>query len=362
MLRLSSPADGLCLSLSNWYALSAKSEYGKLRLRKDSISAKTSTFALCSFNCSTRERAAVLTGAAELVDDPKLKRQLRRCAQRLETCAATQRVHIRRYQHQASELFHLNRRDCHSRLCPLSEARRAKRLLREAQAWFGWIAGVRPNTVLLFLTLTSKNAPVGNSGTETFDPSRRMLLRHQAALKTFFSSSRLREAILGHLTNIECSFSKSDGQFTVHWHSHSILVVEQAALRDHRYLRQAELVRRWRRALKADYNPIVDIRRLRARTGDATGQDAITAGLREAIKYTLAPGAFVDGVRHDYLCNPRCLLAFYVAAHRRRLMSCGGVVATAKQRVSRDRRAAAKAHQAAAAATALATHPSAYSG
>jgi hypothetical protein len=188
----------------------------------------------------------------------------------------------------------------------------------------------------------------GECGADIYTPSRHMLYRHQAGLKTLFNYFRLREATLGHLTNIECDFSTIDGQLTAHWHSHSLLVVDKKALSDHRYVRQAEYVALWRRALRVDYNPIVDVRVVRNRDGDSTLPTAQTRGVRECLKYALDPTGFFDHTSGQPRVEPRAALAFLFAVYRRRLLSFGGLVAEARKHERRQRRAEALARKTAA--------------
>lgn len=265
-----------------------------------------------------------------------LRRFIANKAKRQETCAAMQHHRIVTPRGQPSFVASSNSRACHQRDCMPCEAKRANALARDTIELFDYVWEISPRARVLMLTLTSCSRPL--------DQAHAMLADHQKALKAFWKYERLLSATLGHFTNIEVTFPENNGRTTVHFHSHSLVVVERGALSDHRYIRQAEYVALWQRALKAAYKPVVDIRAIRSRDGLSTDPDSIRGAVREVCKYCLDTSTYLHHENGHVFARPEVALAFAVATHRRRLTSMDRIFLEAKKLRAKRRKAERQSH------------------
>lgn len=257
-------------------------------------------------------------------------------AKRLETCAATQYDRLITPKDGPSFVASSNQRACQIRgLCMGCEARRAAALAADMADLFPYIWDIAPGCRALMLTLTSRNRPLAET--------RAMVLDHQKALKAFFGYHRVLTSTLGHVGNIEIDFTEKRGTITAHVHSHHIVMVEAEALSDHRYIRQAEYVALWQRALKAPYKPIVDIRAIKGPDG-SSDTHAVRNALREVCKYCLDTDGFIHHAGNHMLVSPEVAVAFAVATHRRRLTSMDRIFMAARKRRATARKADAHTH------------------
>jgi plasmid rolling circle replication initiator protein Rep len=229
-----------------------------------------------------------------------------------------------------------NNRACANRLCVSCESKRANELAQDTAELFDYIWQLNPSARVLMLTLTSRNRPL--------DQTRAMLLDHQKALKAFWSYQRLTTATLGHFTNIEIDFEKKKGVITAHVHSHSLPVVEAGALSDQRYIRQAEYVALWQRALQVSYKPIVDIRAIKNRDGHSTDPVTIRGAVREVCKYCLDTHGFIEHENGHLRVEPKVAVAFALAVHRRRLTSMDRIFLAAKKLRAQTRTTPSEPH------------------
>jgi len=286
---------------------------------------------------SSMAMAEALRQGSLLLPQGPARRKVSLWAKRTRSCAITNYARIVTRPGEASFIMRSNKRACHGRCCPACEAKRANAAVDELTTLLDSILDNSPGSKPLMLTLTSKNRPVGNSGAELYQASRAMLLDHQRALKAFFAYKRVQSAILGHVTSIECDFATLNGQLTVHWHSHSLLITAPGALSDHRYIRQAEWCRLWGRALGVPYTPIVDIRTIKASNGTSTDRAALKRAAKEVLKYAFD----TDIYRHEnraVAVDPRVAVAFAVASYRRRLVSMDRIFLDAKRRLRAARK------------------------
>lgn len=143
---------------------------------------------------------------------------------------------------------------CRCRLCSNCQWRRSlfwrARFFQALPSIMAEYAGHVP----LFLTLTVKNCPVeelGDTVTLIRDAWNRLKGRR------FFKDS-----VAGWIRAVEVTRGK-DGN--AHPHCHIILLVHPYMMSGRGYVTQSQWAEHWRTALKADYTPIVDIRRISER-------------------------------------------------------------------------------------------------
>jgi plasmid rolling circle replication initiator protein Rep len=137
----------------------------------------------------------------------------------------------------------------------------------------------------LLLTLTIRNVPVESlkEGCRTLLDGFRRLTNSKTRLGRLWPAT-------GWIRALEVTFPR-EGE--AHPHLHVLAAVRPSYFKGGNYVSQAEWVRRWREAARLDYDPVVDVRRVKplnlpenalpAELSEALG------GLREVSKYIVKP-------------------------------------------------------------------------
>ncbi|MEQ1670151.1 MAG: protein rep [Hyphomicrobium sp.] len=278
---------------------------------------------------STLAASEALWKAANNLPRGRLRTFIAKKAQRTEACGAMAFHRLVTKPGQPSFVASSNSRACSNRHCVSCEAKRANQLAQDTIELFDYVWKLYPGARVLMLTLTARNRPL--------EQTRAMLLDHQRALKVFWSFKRIVDACLGHFTNIEVDFERRNGKIFAHVHSHSLVATAPGALSDHRYIRQAEYVALWQRALRVSYKPIVDIRAIKSRDGLSTDPSSIRGAVREACKYCLDTEGFIEHENGHLRVDPQVVVAFALAVHRRRLTSMDRIFNDAKKLRAKER-------------------------
>jgi len=192
---------------------------------------------------------------------------------------------------------------CRVRLCPVCQWRRSMkhkaRLLERLPA----IQSRYPKHRWLFLTLTVRNCPVEQLRDEIKRLTRGFtnLRRH----KNF--------PAVGWIRTVEVTRGK-DG--SAHPHLHVLLLVPPSYFRGGSYLKTADWVRLWRKAMRLDYDPVVDVRTVKPNT--RRGKNALESAIAEIAKYSTKPGQLTE--------DDEWLRVYAEQTHRLRFVDSGGVL------------------------------------
>jgi plasmid rolling circle replication initiator protein Rep len=167
-----------------------------------------------------------------------------------------------------------------------------------------------PTHRFIFLTLTVKNCPL----TEL-----RETLRHMN--KSWQRLSELKRfPAIGWVKSVEVTRGQ-DG--LAHPHFHCLLMVPPSYFGKN-YIKQEEWTELWRRSLRVDYTPIVNVKAVKSKK---VGQpelvkdvlaDALVAGILETLKYAIKPD--------DLVFSPEWLAELTNQLHKTRAISVGGVL------------------------------------
>ena len=166
---------------------------------------------------------------------------------------------------------------CKDRLCPMCSWRRSLKI-------FGQVSKVMDKLneenkyEFLFLTLTTKNVNGENLAEE--------LNELFYGIKKFMLITKIKKSIKGWFRALEVTHNldeKSEYYNTYHPHFHIILVVEKNYFKKKElYITQEEWQTFWQKAMKLNYIPIVDVRKVKPKVG----QD-IKSAVSETAKYTV---------------------------------------------------------------------------
>lgn len=187
---------------------------------------------------------------------------------------------------------------CHCRQCIVCAWRRS--LVYKARAYKALPKVVEdyPTARYLFITLTVKNCAI----TELRDTLKWMN-------QSFARLSKLKAfPAIGYLKTTEVTKGK-DG-FSAHPHFH-LLAMTKASFFGRNYIRQSEWVEMWRKSLRVDYNPVLDVQALKP-------ESSPVALLAEIVKYQCKPNDLVLSDREWFLELTRQL-------HRTKAIAFGGI-------------------------------------
>lgn len=163
---------------------------------------------------------------------------------------------------------------CKDRFCPFCTWRRARKLAIQSYAVLESIQAFE-SVRYLFLTLTVKNP-----NTEDLRSSVRDMMK---GFNKLFKYKRVRSSTLGHLRALEVHPQKNMPTKS-HPHFHVLLIVPARyfQVQSPLYIPQKEWQSLWRKAMKLDYNPSVDIRAIKPKNGQS---DALASVVAETCKY-----------------------------------------------------------------------------
>jgi plasmid rolling circle replication initiator protein Rep len=187
---------------------------------------------------------------------------------------------------------------CHCRQCLVCAWRRSLVYKARAYKTLPKVVEDFPTARYLFLTLTVKNCAIGEL---------RETLKWMG--QSFARMSKLKDfPAIGYLRTTEVTKGK-DGN-SAHPHFHCLLMVK-ASFFGRNYIRQDEWVEMWRRSLRVDYKPVLDVQALKPASSPV-------ALLAEIVKYQCKPNDLVLSNREWFLELTRQL-------HRTKAIAFGGV-------------------------------------
>lgn len=212
---------------------------------------------------------------------------------------------------------------CKVRNCPVCSWRKMLRNMARFQECLPEVLAEYPRAQFLFLTLTFKNPEMDNLRTSILNANtafKRLIQRKDWPGK-------------GYVKSVEITLGK-DGN--PHPHFHVLILVNSSYFKGGNYLSQAAWTEMWQDALRVDYVPIVNVKKVRAISekskalGEIDGERAaLNAAILETFKYQIKPGDMID--------NPDFLYGITKQLHKMRFFATGGVLKDCmKEEVSTD--------------------------
>ncbi len=187
---------------------------------------------------------------------------------------------------------------CRVRNCPVCQWRRSLMWKAKAYQILPVVVEAYPKYRWLFLTLTVRNCLI----TELRETLQWMNKSWQRMIQ------RKKFSAVGWIRSTEVTRGK-DG--FAHPHFHCLLLVKPSYFGGHTYLSQKDWVEMWQSCLRADYDPIVDIRAVRR---DSSPCELIP----EILKYCVKEA--------DLVANGEWFLELTKQMHRMRTIATGGVL------------------------------------
>lgn len=221
---------------------------------------------------------------------------------------------------------------CKLRLCPMCIGRRARRAVWKLSKVLD-VVEQEHQAKFIFLTLTMQNVDG-----EHLSAALEQLTK---AWYRFVDQQQIKRSVKGWFRSIEITRGddryhkdrktgrkvfKADNGY--HPHLHVILAVEQdyfsrESRKSGKYLNQSDLVERWRKALRVDYAPSVQIETAKAKRKGGGVDSASLAAAKEAAKYPVKDEDYIDpDLPEDRAVE--IVRDYTEALRKRRLMAFGG--------------------------------------
>ena len=148
---------------------------------------------------------------------------------------------------------------CRIRLCPMCNWRKSLKMFSQVSRISEELLKEKSATRFLFLTLTVKNV-TGEHLSETIDAMNRAFRYLFAEGQNFAPAAVVKKNLLGYLRAMEVTYNSKSGEY--HPHLHILLAVKPAYFsRD--YVAQSQWREMWRKAMKLDYEPMVNVKAIK---------------------------------------------------------------------------------------------------
>lgn len=219
---------------------------------------------------------------------------------------------------------------CRVRLCPLCSWRRSLKNFYNTMRIVQWLQAHEALPEVgkfsyVFITLTVRNCS-GSDLSATIDDL-------FAAVKRLYERKEIKKAWRGMVRNLEVTHNvnpDSKDFDTYHPHFHMIAAVRPSYFTSRDYISQRRLTELWREALRVDYDPIVDIRRVKGADGSPDDYDAAHA-VAECSKYAAKSGDYI--IPDDWDLTVDTVRFLDAALDRRRLINYSGIFRAVKQKL-----------------------------
>lgn len=173
---------------------------------------------------------------------------------------------------------------CKSKLCPLCAWRRSMKFSYQNAEILSEAIKQKPKARFLFLTLTVKNVFDG----EELDKTLKEMTKGFARLMKY---KKVSKNLIGFLRATEVTVNDIDNSF--HPHFHVLLMVKSTYFKgENNYINQDEWTELWKKSMKLEYIPIVNVKAVRGKTGN---KNDVKSAVLETSKYPVKDS--------DYLSN-----------------------------------------------------------
>ena len=225
-------------------------------------------------------------------------------AERMSNCSQWLDFILKSSDQQAIILKLQSARFCRVRYCPVCQWRRSlkwrARLFESLPKFLEDYLGIK----FIFLTLTVKNCAL--------EQLRLMVIDMNKAWGRF--SRRKQFPALGWIKSLEVTKSKD---LTAHPHFHCLLVVSSDYF-GRSYISQSLWQQWWRKSLKVDYDPIVNVKRVKSKSVIEENQSGLITAVCETLKYSVKP--------NDLIYDSDWLVSLTKQMYKLRSINVGGIL------------------------------------
>lgn len=203
---------------------------------------------------------------------------------------------------------------CRVRLCPICSWRRSLKAQAQMLQVVRYLAQGPDRYNYLLLTLTVRNVP-GEQLISELDH-----LMH--AWDKMSQRKQVKGAMRGYYRALEVTHNLRDDTYHPHYH---VLLAVRPSYWHKEYISQARWTELWQEALRCDYTPVVDVRRVK-------GTDA--AAISEVAKYAVKTADYI--VPDDWDMTVDTVRLLDKALNHRRLLAYGGIIAETRRKLALD--------------------------
>lgn len=198
---------------------------------------------------------------------------------------------------------------CRVRLCPICSWRRGLKIFAHTTAILNAISG-QNNYSYIFVTLTIRNCVVGELNSLVDDM--------MTAWNRFAGYKAFKQAVKGWYRGLEIThnvdFASKDFN-TFHPHFHCLMAVNKSYFTSSKYLSQENWTTLWSKAMRLDYIPVVDVRRVKGKTA---------AAVSEVAKYAVKTQDYI--IPDDWDLTVDTVRILDEVLSNRRLVAYGGIL------------------------------------
>ena len=131
---------------------------------------------------------------------------------------------------------------------------------------------------------------------------------------------KIKKNMLGYLKATEVTVNQKDGSYNQHLHVLVFVKSTYFSGKSDNYISQAELTEFWKKALKIDYTPIVNIKAVKPKADEK--EKGVIGAVYETAKYPVKSIDYLTSDRHENLQRVDDLEK---GLKRKRLISFGGI-------------------------------------
>ena len=178
---------------------------------------------------------------------------------------------------------------CHSRLCPLCSWRYSIKNSYEVSKILDTAKNNNDDIEFLFLTLTVRNVDL--------KALKSTIKTVHKAFNRMIQYKRVANIVQGYIRSTEITINQQTNR--AHPHVHAVLVVPREYARRKqlkRYIDVTEWQALWRKALKVDYDPIVNVQKIKSRKRKGKkAEKSELAAAKETAKYQVKSSDYITG-------------------------------------------------------------------
>lgn len=222
-------------------------------------------------------------------------------------------------------LLHAN--FCKNRLCPMCNWRRSKILHLQTMQILDKALEKTPNMKFIFLTLTIKR----NTKAENLGDTITQLME---GFNRLFKYKKVHKIALGYMRVLEITYESNKRKKTFdtyHPHYHVIIGVKPSYFKAENkdYITSEEWTSLWQKAMKLDYDPIINVKGIRSNT---KGDSSIVSSIKEVAKYTVKDDDFL--INGDNELTDKVVECLHFALRGRRLVGYGKLFKEIKEQLA----------------------------
>lgn len=211
---------------------------------------------------------------------------------------------------------------CRLRLCPMCNWRRSLKMFCQVSEVTNLILSEKPTVRFLFVTLTIKNVD-GENLQKTMDAMNDAFKKFVNKNHKISYSETLKNSLLGYMKAFEVTYNSRENNF--HPHIHCLFEVKAEYFSGRNYIKQSEWREMWKKAMKLEYLPLVNVKVIKKSTSKAVAELAKYPTKIENLTKLKNESQAVDA-----------LITLKNSLHGRRLLTFGGDFKEYRRRLKLD--------------------------